>query len=74
MCLPYAFYSYLSEHKFTCRSTQVTKHMLNMCLPYGKHTFTSYLPHVEHAVHACSCYLLLLFKPVVSCSVSLALH
>jgi hypothetical protein len=48
--------------------------MLNMCLPHGKHTFTSYLPHVKHAVHACSCYLLLLFKPVVSCCISLALY
>jgi hypothetical protein len=33
MCLPYAFYFYLSEHEFTCRNTRVTKHMLNMCLP-----------------------------------------
>jgi hypothetical protein len=33
MCLPYAFYSYLSKHEFTCRNTQVIKHMLNMPLP-----------------------------------------
>jgi hypothetical protein len=74
MHLPYAFHFDLSEHEFTCRSTRVTKHMLNMCLPHGKHTFTSYLLHVEHAVHACSCYLLLLFKPVASSCSSLALH
>jgi hypothetical protein len=49
MCLPYAFYFYLSKHEFTCRNTQVTKHMLNMCLPHGKHAFTSYLPHGKHA-------------------------
>jgi hypothetical protein len=69
MCLPYAFHFYLSEHEFTCRNTQVTKHMLNMC---GKHTFTSYLQHVERAVHACLDYLLILFKPVVSGCISLA--
>jgi hypothetical protein len=73
-CLPYAFYFYLSEHEFICRNTQVTKHMLNMCLPHGKQTSTSYLPHVEHAVHACSYYLLLPFKLVVSGCTSLALY
>jgi hypothetical protein len=74
MCLPYAFHFYLSEHEFTCRNTRVTKHMLNMCLPHGKHTFTLYLQHVEHAVHACLLYLLILFKPVVSGCISLASH
>jgi hypothetical protein len=44
--LALCFSSYLSEHEFTCRSTRVTKHMSNMCLPHGKHTFASYLPHV----------------------------
>jgi hypothetical protein len=39
--------------------------MLNTPLPHGKHTLTSYLPHVEHAVHTCLYYLLLLFKLVV---------
>jgi hypothetical protein len=47
---------------------------LNMSLPHGKHTFISYLQHVEHAVHACLHYLLILFKPVVSGCISLALH
>jgi hypothetical protein len=48
--------------------------MLNMCLPHGKHAFTSYLQHVEHAVHTCLHYPLILFKPVVSGSISLASH
>jgi hypothetical protein len=48
--------------------------MLNMCLPHGKHTFTSYLQHVEHAVYACLLCLLILFKPVVSGCISLASH
>jgi hypothetical protein len=48
--------------------------MLNMCLPHGKHAFTLYLQHVEHAVHACLHYLLILFKPVVSGCISLASH
>jgi hypothetical protein len=74
MCLPYAFYFYLSEHKFTYRNTRVIKHMLNMCLPHGKHAFTLYLPHVEHAVHTCLLYFQLLFKPVVSGYSSLASH
>jgi hypothetical protein len=74
MCLPYAFHFYLSEHEFTCRNTQVTKHMLNMCLPHGKHAFTLYLQHVEHAVYACLHYLLILFKLVVSGCISLASH
>jgi hypothetical protein len=34
MCLPYAFYFYLPKHKFTCRNTQVTRHMVNMPLPH----------------------------------------
>jgi hypothetical protein len=42
LCLSF----YLSLHKFTCRSKRVTKHMYNMCLPYGKHTFPSCSPHV----------------------------
>jgi hypothetical protein len=42
-----------------------------MCLPHGKHTLTLYLQHVEHAVHACLHYLLILFKLVVSCCISL---
>jgi hypothetical protein len=46
--------------------------MLNMCLPHGKHAFTSYLQHVEHAVHAGLHYLLILFKPVVSDCISSA--
>jgi hypothetical protein len=50
------------------------KHMQNMCLPHGKHAFTSYLPHVEHAVCTCLLYSRLLFKPVVSGSSSLASH
>jgi hypothetical protein len=62
LCLSF----YLSEHEFTCRNTQVAKHMCNMCLPHGKHTFTSYLPHVKHAVYTCTCYSLLLFKLVAS--------
>jgi hypothetical protein len=74
MCLPYVLYFYLSEHEFTYRNTQVTKHMLNMCLPHGKHAFTSYLPHVEHAVCTCLLYSQLLFKPVVSGCSSLASH
>jgi hypothetical protein len=74
MCLPYAFYFYLSEHEFICRKTQVTKHMLNMCLFYGKHAFTLYLQHVEHAVHAWLHYLLILFKLVDSSCISLASH
>jgi hypothetical protein len=37
---------YLSKHEFTCRSTQVTKHMCSMCLPHGKHTFSSCFTHV----------------------------
>jgi hypothetical protein len=74
MCLPYAFYFYLYKHEFTCRNTRVTKHMLNMCLSHGKHAFTLYLQHVEHAVHACLHYLLILFKPVVSGCISLASH
>jgi hypothetical protein len=74
MCLPYAFYFDLSEHKFTCRNTQVTKHMLNMYLPHGKHVFTPYLQHIEHAVHTCLHYLLILFKPLVSGCISLASH
>jgi hypothetical protein len=73
MCLPYAFYFYLSEHEFTSRNTRVTKHMLNMCLPHGKHAFTSYLQHVKHAVHAWLHHLLILFKPVDS-GFSLAFH
>jgi hypothetical protein len=74
MCLPYALYFYLSEHEFTYRNTRVIKHMLNMCLPQGKHDFTLHLPHVEHAVHTCLLYSRLLFKPVVSGCISLALH
>jgi hypothetical protein len=65
-CIALCLSFYLSEHEFTCRNTRVAKHMCNMCLPHGKHTFTLYLPHVKHAVYACTCYLLLLFKPVVS--------
>jgi hypothetical protein len=42
LCLSF----YLSKHKFTCRSTRVTKHMSNMCLPHSKHTFSSCLTHV----------------------------
>jgi hypothetical protein len=56
MCLPYALYFYLSEHEFTYRNTRVIKHMINMCLPHGKHAFTSYLPHVKHAVRTCLLY------------------
>jgi hypothetical protein len=41
MCLPYALYFYLSKHEFTYRNTRVIKHMLNMCLPHGKHAFTA---------------------------------
>jgi hypothetical protein len=74
MCQPYALFFYLSEHEFTYRSTQVIKHMLNMCLPHGKQAFTSHLPHVEHAVCTCLLYSWLLFKPVVSGCISLALH
>jgi hypothetical protein len=76
MCLPYAFDFYLSKskHEFTCRNTRVTKHMLNMCLSHGKYAFTSHLQHVEHAVHACLHYLLILFKPVVSGCIFLASH
>jgi hypothetical protein len=48
--------------------------MLNMCLPHGKHPFTSHLPHVEHAVRTCLLYSRLLFKPVVSGCISLASH
>jgi hypothetical protein len=58
MCLPYASHFYLSEHEFTCRSTQVTKHMLNMCLPHGKHTFTSMLNMLFMHVHVTFCYYL----------------
>jgi hypothetical protein len=39
MCLPYALYFYLSKHEFTYRNTRIIKHMLNMCLPHGKHAF-----------------------------------
>jgi hypothetical protein len=74
MCSPYAFHFYLSIHNFTCRDTRVTKHMLNMCLPHGRHAFTSYLQHVGHAVHACLHHFLILFKPVVSGCISLASH
>jgi hypothetical protein len=74
MCLPYVLYFYLSEHEFTYRNTRVIKHMLDMCLPHGKHAFTSYLPHVEHAVRTCLLYSQLLFKPVVSGCSSLASH
>jgi hypothetical protein len=48
--------------------------MLNMCLPHGKHAFTLYLQHVKHAVHTCLHYPLILFKPIVSGSISLASH
>jgi hypothetical protein len=48
--------------------------MLNMCLSHGKHTFTLYLQHVEHAVHTCLLYLLILFKLVVSGCIYLASH
>jgi hypothetical protein len=56
MCLPYALYFHLSEHEFTYRNTRVIKHMLNMCLPHGKHASTSHLSHVEHAVCTCLLY------------------
>jgi hypothetical protein len=74
MCLPHALYFYLSEHEFTYKNTRVIKHLLNMCLPHGKHAFTSYLPHVKHAVRTCLPYSRFLFKPVVSGSSSLASH
>jgi hypothetical protein len=64
----------ISTYEFTCRNTRVTKHMLNMCLPHGKHAFTLYLQHVKHAVHTCLHYTLILSKPVVSGSISLASH
>jgi hypothetical protein len=63
---------------------------LNTSLPAGTHEslntcqtcvylmvnmpFTLYLPHVKHAVRTCLLYPLLLFKPVVSGCISLALH
>jgi hypothetical protein len=36
----------LIRHEFTCKNTQVTKHMSNMCLLHGKHTFALHFPHV----------------------------
>jgi hypothetical protein len=36
----------LIRHKFTCKNTPVTKHMSNMCLLHGKHTFALHLSHV----------------------------
>jgi hypothetical protein len=44
--------------------------MVNTPFPPVLHMFNMLIMHV----HACSCYLLLLFKPVVGCSISLASH
>jgi hypothetical protein len=67
MCLPYAFYFYLSKHKFTCKNTRVTKHMLNMPLPRIYNMSNMQFMHVYITFS-------ILFKSVVSGCNSLASH
>jgi hypothetical protein len=56
VCLMPSILTYLNT-SLPAGTHESLKHMLNMCLPHGKHAFTSYLQHVKHAVHACLYYL-----------------
>jgi hypothetical protein len=66
MCLPYAFhFTYLNISLPTGIHKSPNTCVTCVCLTVNT-PFTSYLPQVKHAVYACTCYLLLLFKPVIS--------